>query len=255
LLSGNLAVSDAALPVAGVIGVGKAGQLVGKELLSNTGGKTVRPHVDTKEQPSSSNTGNGNHGNSSGSSQPSGQGSATTGTATGLSPTTDISQPQSIRVSTERPQLTNTDEMRLGFDSARGTVVQHEALAAREIEISMSGQLERVKSVVDSSGRTLPGPDFKFVDGPYAGKTIDFMYTDGRVNPATGNTWISDSYRPTASFKQLQDHLNKPSVDYIVLDFRNLNDATRAQLYTRMQNELSPDQLNRIIIMHNTSPK
>ncbi|RUS67271.1 tRNA nuclease CdiA [Saezia sanguinis] len=55
LLSGNLAVADAALPVAGIVGVGKAGQLVGKELLSNTGSKTVRPSASSESTPSSSN--------------------------------------------------------------------------------------------------------------------------------------------------------------------------------------------------------
>jgi len=58
LLSSNLAVADAALPVAGVIGVGKAGQLVGKELLSSTGSRTVRPGVSSESSPFLSNTGN-----------------------------------------------------------------------------------------------------------------------------------------------------------------------------------------------------
>jgi len=53
-------VADAALPVAGVIGVGKAGQLVGKELLSSTGGKTVRPSASSESTPSLSNTGSNN---------------------------------------------------------------------------------------------------------------------------------------------------------------------------------------------------
>jgi filamentous hemagglutinin len=71
LLSGNLAVSDAALPVAGVIGVGKAGQLVGKELLSNTGSKTIRPSASSESMPSLSNTGNNNRvGSIPGSSAP-----------------------------------------------------------------------------------------------------------------------------------------------------------------------------------------
>lgn len=86
-------------------------------------------------------------------------------------------------------------------------------------------------------------PDFMFVDGPYAGKTVDFMWTDG-----TRSVQINKFFPNNAAQnqKQLIDHIGK--ADIVPLDYRNLSAANQDMVNSWIKN-LTSEQRGKIIIL------
>lgn len=109
---------------------------------------------------------------------------------------------------------------RLSYDTATGKVVQHEGIAAAQLENTFGSTLVRVDSVQGQKG-----PDFVFVDGPYAGKTVDFMWTDSS-RMAQMNQFFKNN--ETQNYKQLVEHINK--ADIVPLDYRNLNSVNQSMV-------------------------
>ncbi|MBC2659458.1 hypothetical protein H7A76_28805 [Pseudomonas sp. MSSRFD41] len=86
-------------------------------------------------------------------------------------------------------------------------------------------------------------PDFVFVDGPYARKTVDFMWTDG-TRSAQINKFFSNN--ASQNQKQLVDRIGK--ADIVPLDYRNLTPANQSMVNLWIKN-LTPEQQSKILIL------
>ncbi len=64
--------------------------------------------------------------------------------------------------------------LELGLDPDMGKIAVHEGQADVQLENSLGGTLKRTDPVQGSKN-----PDFVFFSGPYAGKAVDLMWTDG----------------------------------------------------------------------------
>ncbi|MQA56021.1 hypothetical protein [Pseudomonas piscis] len=86
-------------------------------------------------------------------------------------------------------------------------------------------------------------PDFVFVDGPYAGKTVDFMWTDaaksGQINQFFSNNAVQNQ-------RQLILHVEK--ADIVPLDYRNLTPANQNMVNSWIKG-LAPKQQSKILIL------
>ncbi|WP_159565323.1 hemagglutinin repeat-containing protein [Budvicia diplopodorum] len=127
---------------------------------------------------------------------------------------------------------------RLSYDTATGKVVQHEGIAAAQLENTFGGTLVRVDSVQGQKG-----PDFVFTDGPYAGKTVDFMWTDSSKALQINQFFKNNE---TQNYKQLVDHINK--ADIVPIDYRNLNSINQSMVNGWIK-VMTPEQQAKILII------
>ncbi|MFJ7793459.1 hypothetical protein [Pseudomonas sp. NPDC096950] len=58
----------------------------------------------------------------------------------------------------------------MALDPDTQKIALHEGQAAVQLENTFGSTLKRMEPILGQ-----PNPDFVFVDGPYAGKTVDFM--------------------------------------------------------------------------------
>ncbi|AZC21879.1 Putative large exoprotein, ShlA/HecA/FhaA family [Pseudomonas sessilinigenes] len=127
----------------------------------------------------------------------------------------------------------------LGLDPDKGKLALHEGQAAVQLGNSLGGTLKRVDPP------TVPGqknPDFVFVDGPYAGKTVDFMWTDG-TRSAQINKFFSNN--ASQNQKQLVDQIGK--ADIVPLDYRDLTPVNQSMVNLWIKN-LTHEQQIKILI-------
>ncbi|WAJ36023.1 hypothetical protein OU800_15520 [Pseudomonas sp. GOM7] len=120
----------------------------------------------------------------------------------------------------------------------KGKVALHEGQAAVQLENTLGGTLKRTEPV-----QGLKNPDFVFVDGPYAGKTVDFMWTDS-AKSAQINKFFSNN--AVQNQRQLIFHIEK--ADIVPLDYRNLTPANQAMVNLWIKG-LAPEQQSKIIIL------
>jgi PKD repeat protein len=91
-----------------------------------------------------------------------------------------------------------------------------EAAAAAQMEEIMGGTLDRVVA----SGKSA---DFRFIDGPYTGKSLDLMYTTDELSDSSIE-YLNADYRlsPNKKVLNIVNHLKKS--DYVVMDTRLLTE-------------------------------
>lgn len=114
----------------------------------------------------------------------------------------------------------------------------HEGQAAVQLENSLGGTLKRTEPV---SGQK--NPDFVFASGPYAGKTVDFMWTD-----ATSSEQINKFFLNNAAQNQRQLILHIEKADIVPLDYRNLTPANQSIVNSWIK-DLTPEQQSKILIL------
>ena len=131
-------------------------------------------------------------------------------------------------------------------DGATGKPSLDDVHAARDVEVAFGSQVKHVPVERLPNGNAIKGPDYEFVEGPYAGKTFDFMYTDSKAA-----SFINGKFDTGYELRNVVRHLDKPNTDYVILDFRTLTPDNRSRLYTEMRNQLTPEQNRRIIILNN----
>ncbi|MDR2736102.1 MAG: hypothetical protein LBB49_00885, partial [Gracilibacteraceae bacterium] len=139
----------------------------------------------------------------------------------------------------------------LGFDHARGKQVPHEGEAAAQLENATGGKLETVQ--LPASPNQPPLPDYKFVDGPHAGKTVDLMWTADANNPKALQG-LNDNFGKhldpqTGKIREVEtikEHLEK--ADIVTLDYRRLTPANQS-LADSWINGLTLEQQSRIVIL------
>jgi hypothetical protein len=133
----------------------------------------------------------------------------------------------------------------LAFDPDKGKIALHEGEAAAKLETALGGKMERVE--VPPSANQPKTPDYKFVDGPYADKTVDFMWTVDANNPKAVSG-LNDNFAKYAdgNRQNILDHLNK--ADLVPLDYRNLTPANQS-LADSWIKSFTPEQQSRIIIL------
>lgn len=90
--------------------------------------------------------------------------------------------------------------------------------------------------------------DFVFVDGPYAGKTVDFLFTARNERQAhfmnrffATNNWENNR-------KQIFAHVDK--ADIIPMDLRHIDASSRAMVIEMLYTELTKEERMKFIIMH-----
>ncbi|WP_456022333.1 hemagglutinin repeat-containing protein [Pseudomonas protegens] len=108
---------------------------------------------------------------------------------------------------------TNTariEELAKDLDTQK--IALHEGQVAVQLENTFGSTLERVKPTLGK-----PNPDFVFVDGPYVGKTVDFMWTDSSRSGPLNKFFVNNA---KTNYDQLIKHIEK--ADIVPLDFRNL---------------------------------
>ncbi|MBA0304552.1 hypothetical protein D7Y36_17025, partial [Stenotrophomonas maltophilia] len=128
--------------------------------------------------------------------------------------------------------------LELGLDPDKGKIAVHEGQAAVQLENSLGGTLKRTDPVQGSKN-----PDFVFVNGPYAGKTVDFMWTDGTKSTQINKFFSNNSAQ---NQRQLIDHVNK--ADMVPLDYRNLAPENQALVNSWIK-MLTQEQQGKIIIL------
>lgn len=100
----------------------------------------------------------------------------------------------------------------LGFDPDTKKINLHEGQTAVQLENTFGSTLKRVEPTPGQKN-----PDFIFVDGPYAGKTVDFMWTDQSRSVQLNKFFSVNAER---NLDQLVRHMEK--ADIVPLDYRNL---------------------------------
>ncbi|MBH1566534.1 hemagglutinin repeat-containing protein [Stenotrophomonas maltophilia] len=128
--------------------------------------------------------------------------------------------------------------LELGLDPDKGKIAVHEGQAAVQLENSLGGTLKRTDPVQGSKN-----PDFVFVSGPYPGKTVDFMWTDGTKSTQINKFFSNNSAQ---NQRQLIDHVNK--ADMVPLDYRNLAPENQALVNSWIK-MLTQEQQGKIIIL------
>ncbi|MBH1848258.1 hemagglutinin repeat-containing protein [Stenotrophomonas maltophilia] len=128
--------------------------------------------------------------------------------------------------------------LELGLDPDKGKIAVHEGQAAVQLENSLGGTLKRTDPVQGSKN-----PDFVFVSGPYAGKTVDFMWTDGTKSTQINKFFSNNSAQ---NQRQLIDYVNK--ADMVPLDYRNLAPENQALVNSWIK-MLTQEQQGKIIIL------
>lgn len=128
----------------------------------------------------------------------------------------------------------------LGLDPDKGKIALHEGQAAVQLEKSLGGTLKRVDPPTVSGQKN---PDFVFVDGPYAGKTVDFMWTDSTKSEQINKFFSNNAAQ---NQKQLVDHIGK--ADIVPLDYRNLTPANQSMVNSWIKS-LTPEQQSKILIL------
>ncbi|CAI8725764.1 hypothetical protein EMIT0P44_130036 [Pseudomonas sp. IT-P44] len=126
----------------------------------------------------------------------------------------------------------------LGFDPDKGKLALHEGQAAVQLENTFGSTLKRVEPTLGSKN-----PDFVFVDGPYSGKTVDFMWTDSSRS-AQINKFFSNN--ASQNQRQLIDHLDK--ADIVPIDYRNLTPGNQGMVNGWIK-LLTPEQQDKILIL------
>ncbi|RRW52127.1 hemagglutinin repeat-containing protein [Pseudomonas moraviensis] len=134
---------------------------------------------------------------------------------------------------------TNTariEELAKDLDTQK--VALHEGQAAVQLENTFGSTLERVKPTLGK-----PNPDFVFVDGPYVGKTVDFMWTDSSRSGPLNKFFVNNA---KTNYDQLIKHIEK--ADIVPLDFRNLTFENQALVKSWIDNLPSVSK-DKIIIL------
>lgn len=126
----------------------------------------------------------------------------------------------------------------LGLDPDKGKLALHEGQAAVQLEKSLGGTLKRTEPVQGQKN-----PDFVFVDGPYAGKTVDFMWTDSTKSAQINQFFSNNSVQ---NQRQLMLHVEK--ADIVSLDYRNLTPANQNTVNSWIKG-LTPEQQSKILIL------
>ncbi|MCL1790836.1 MAG: hypothetical protein FWG40_05680 [Peptococcaceae bacterium] len=146
-----------------------------------------------------------------------------------------------------KPDAVNNPQrvQELATDTATGKAAVHEAEAAVQVENALGGKLDRVD--LPQVGNQPKAPDFKFVDGPYDGKTVDFMWTEtDAYKVGKMNEYFQVPSAMEKNYSQLVSHLNK--ADVVPLDFRNLTPANQ-EIVNSWIKALAPEQQSKIIIL------
>lgn len=86
-------------------------------------------------------------------------------------------------------------------------------------------------------------PDFVFVDGPYAGKTVDFMWTDSAKSAQINQFFSNNAVR---NQEQLVGYVNK--ADIVPLDYRNLTPENQNMVNSWIKS-LTLEQQSKILIL------
>jgi len=126
----------------------------------------------------------------------------------------------------------------LGMDPDKGKLALHEGQAAVQLENTFGSTLERVEPILGQKN-----PDFVFTDGPYSGKSVDFMWTD-----SSRSSQINKFFQNNAAQNQRQliDHLNK--ADIVPIDYRNLTPSNQ-EMVNGWIKLLPKEQQNKILIL------
>ena len=126
----------------------------------------------------------------------------------------------------------------LAKDLDTGKLALHEGQAAVQLENTFGSTLKRVDPIQGQKN-----PDFIFTDGPYAGKTVDFMWTDSTRAEQMNKFFSNNAARNQA---QLIDHINK--ADIVPLDYRNLT-QTNQNMVNSWIKALPENQRNKVLIL------
>ncbi|WP_449125657.1 hypothetical protein [Pseudomonas viridiflava] len=126
----------------------------------------------------------------------------------------------------------------LGMDPDKGKLALHEGQAAVQLENTFGSTLERVAPILGQKN-----PDFVFTDGPYSGKTVDFMWT-GSSRSSKINKFFSNN--AVQNQRQLIDHFNK--ADIVPVDYRNLTPGNQ-EMVNGWIKLLPQEQQNKILIL------
>ena len=98
--------------------------------------------------------------------------------------------------------------------------------------------MERVEPILGKKN-----PDFVFTDGPYSGKTVDFMWTASSRSSQINNFFSNNVGQ---NQRQLIDHLNK--ADIVPIDYRNLTPGNQGMVNGWIK-LLPQEQQNKILIL------
>ncbi len=126
----------------------------------------------------------------------------------------------------------------LGMDPDKGKLALHEGQAAVQLENTFGGTLKRVEPMLGQKN-----PDFVFLDGPYSGKTVDFMWTDSSRFEQMNKFFSNNA---SQNQRQLIDHLNK--ADIVPIDYRNLTSGNQ-EMVNEWLKSLTQEQKSKILIL------
>ena len=128
----------------------------------------------------------------------------------------------------------------LGDDPAQKKISLHEGLAAIELERTFGWSLERVEHTQIKGEKNA---DLFFSDGPFKGKTIDFMWTNSKSFEGINQYF---QFNLSRNRNQLMWHLGK--ADFIPLDYRSLIPENQ-KIVDGWIRGLTPDQQRKILII------
>ncbi|KPA88528.1 filamentous hemagglutinin family N-terminal domain [Pseudomonas asplenii] len=126
----------------------------------------------------------------------------------------------------------------LGYDPAKAKLELHEGQVAVQLENTFGSTLKRVEPLKDGKN-----PDFVFVDGPYSGKTVDFLWTDSSRADQINKFFSNNSAK---NREQLIDHINK--ADMVPLDYRVLSSENQSMVNGWIKT-LSVEQQGKLLIL------
>ncbi|MBX8615372.1 hypothetical protein K5D50_24870 [Pseudomonas cichorii] len=124
------------------------------------------------------------------------------------------------------------------MDPDKGKLALHEGQAAVQLENTFGGTLKRVEPMLGQKN-----PDFVFLDGPYSGKTVDFMWTDSSRFEQMNKFFSNNA---SQNQRQLIDHLNK--ADIVPIDYRNLTSGNQEKVNEWLKS-LTQEQKSKILIL------